>query len=384
MSNANRKSSTKKGGKSSRISPFSTEEDITNTDSGYTEDTHDTPMVMATVISSPSFPRSSSKEKLATKSLSNPMKASFRDKSSTFLYEPPPEDTLPPPVNIWPEALRQRVRNKLSKQPNIEAGKSFLTKNGWPSGLQEAVIKSCRKIPVRFYIVDDSGSMISNDGRRVMTHGGKSRLIGCTRWAELSGSVLFLAELSESFEVISEFRLVNGADPAIVGLEREGGVDTSLSFLRDAMSESPAGPTPLCAHIQAIVSNIEAIADILRERNQRAVVVIATDGESTDGDVAQALKPLIHLPVMVIVRLCTEEKTIIDYWNSIDQQLELDVDVLDDQLGDARQVAVANGWLTYAEPLHRLREFGASMKELDIIDEKTVSMEQMRLLVAYM
>eukprot|EP01031_Cornospumella_fuschlensis_P044471 gene44470-54386_t len=180
MSNNHRKSSIKKGGgrNSSRVSPFSTEDDISNTDSGYTEDMNDVPMVMATVVSAPSFPRSSSKEKLATKTLSNPMKASFRDKSSTLLHEPPPEDTLPPPISVWPEALRQRVRQKLSKSPNVESGKRFLTKHGWPSGLQEAVLKSCRKIPVRFYIVDDSGSMISNDGRRVMTQAGRSRLIG--------------------------------------------------------------------------------------------------------------------------------------------------------------------------------------------------------------
>jgi len=82
--------------------------------------------------------------------------------------------------------------------------------------------------------------------------------------------------------------------------------------------------------------------------------------------------------------LCTEEQNIIDYWNNIDQQLELDIDVLDDQLGDAKQVLEVNKWLTYGEPLHRIREFGASMKELDIIDEKTLAMEQMRLLAAYL
>lgn len=88
--------------------------------------------------------------------------------------------------------------------------------------------------------------------------------------------------------------------------------------------------------------------------------------------------------MIVIVRLCTEEKGIIDYWNNIDNQLELDIDVLDDQLGDAKQVREVNGWLTYGEALHRIREFGASMKELDIIDEKTVTMEQMRVLCSYM
>ena len=72
----------------------------------------------------------------------------------------------------------------------------------------------------------------------------------------------------------------------------------------------------------------------------------------------------------------------VDYWDSIDTQLELDIDVLDDQSGDARQILACNGWLTYGEPMHKLREFGASMKELDIIDESTLSSEQMRIMCA--
>ena len=86
--------------------------------------------------------------------------------------------------------------------------------------------------------------------------------------------------------------------------------------------------------------------------------------------------------MLVILRLCTEEASVIDYWNNIDNQLELDIDVIDDQLGDAKQVDQFNGWLTYGEPVHRLREFGASMKEMDIIDESTMSADQMRMICA--
>lgn len=82
--------------------------------------------------------------------------------------------------------------------------------------------------------------------------------------------------------------------------------------------------------------------------------------------------------------MCTQEAKIVEYWNNIDSQLEIDMDVIDDQLGEAQQILQYNGWLTYGEPLHRLREFGASMKEMDIIDESTVSSEQMCLLCKYM
>jgi len=97
-----------------------------------------------------------------------------------------------------------------------------------------------------------------------------------------------------------------------------------------------------------------------------------------------AVSSLLQLPVLVILRLCTEEQTVVDYWNNIDNQLELDIDVIDDQLGDAKQIVAVNGWMTYGEPMHRLREFGTVLKELDLIDESTLSSDQMRMLCAYM
>jgi hypothetical protein len=43
-----------------------------------------------------------------------------------------------------------------------------------------------------------------------------------------------------------------------------------------------------------------------------------------------------------------------------------------------------NSWLTYGEPLHRLREFGITVKELDLIDEAALTMEQMKAFCAFM
>ena len=61
----------------------------------------------------------------------------------------------------------------------------------------------------------------------------------------------------------------------------------------------------------------------LRSVGQKVVVVIATDGESSDGDIAAAMAPLKDLPVHVVIRLCTDDERICSYWNSIDQQLGL-------------------------------------------------------------
>ena len=103
----------------------------------------------------------------------------------------------------------------------------------------------------------------------------------------------FLGELSEELGVPSEFRLLNGSDPIIVGLGDDNG--KSLAFLKEVMSDSPAGPTPLCNHINAVVRSIQSIADVLRANNQKVTVMIATDGESSDGNVADALRPLTNV-----------------------------------------------------------------------------------------
>ena len=44
---------------------------------------------------------------------------------------------------------------------------------------------------------------------------------------------------------------------------------------------------------------IEALEVQLRRDGQKAVIVIFTDGESSDGNVATAMQPLRHLPVHV-------------------------------------------------------------------------------------
>ena len=114
---------------------------------------------------------------------------------------------------------------------------------------------------------------------------------------------------------MTEFRLLNGAAPLLIGTGDREVKDLFLSLL----DTSPDGGTPLCCHINAIVAAVGPIAGQLRAAGQRAVLTIFTDGESSDGDVAQSLRPLNGLPVTVVIRLCTDDERVVHYWNAIDK-----------------------------------------------------------------
>jgi hypothetical protein len=266
--------------------------------------------------------------------------------------------------------------------------REFLISQKWPSGLQDTFIANLQKIPIRFFICDNSGSMNTTDGHDIYEYDGQTKVRTCSRWKELSSSLQFHARVSHAGHIPSQFRLLNDysapfliGNPDIFGSKEEETENVS-DFLRLLTSHTPSGGTPLCYQINQVVRQITEIAPDLRANNQKACVIIATDGESTDGNIAQALKPLERLPAWVVIRLCTDEERIVNYWNNIDNDLELEIDVLDDLGGEAEEIAENNPWLTYGQPLHRIREFGIPVKELDLLDEKSLTLDQIRVFAA--
>jgi hypothetical protein len=54
--------------------------------------------------------------------------------------------------------------------------RNFLMTHNWPNGLQDCMIRCISKIPIRYIICDDSGSMTSGDGKRVITASGSGKI----------------------------------------------------------------------------------------------------------------------------------------------------------------------------------------------------------------
>ena len=194
----------------------------------------------------------------------------------------------------------------------------------------------------------------------------------CTRYQELANALKFHVGFAKAAAAPTEFRFLNSLPPIRIGFDpMNENTEGHENFMKQ-LEYNQGGGTPLCRHINEITRDIYSRADQLRANGQKACIIIATDGESSDGDVASALRPLKDLPVWVVIRLCTNEDRIVEYWNNVDKQVELTLDVLDDHQSEAREIYKANPFVTYGEPLHRMREFGVSIKALDFLDEKTI------------
>lgn len=54
--------------------------------------------------------------------------------------------------------------------------------------------------------------------------------------------------------------------------------------------------------------------------------------------VTETMRCLKNLPVWVVIRLCTNDNNMTQYWNGVDSEVELNMDVIDDPLGEAKEI----------------------------------------------
>ena len=272
-----------------------------------------------------------------------------------------------------------------------------LEDQGFTKGLIQSMIKNHDSFPLRIWIVDNSGSMSTGDGNRIIPTKSNTdvKLVKCSRWTELVETVEYHCQISALFELPTVFRLLN--DPGVSGghqqfsIAERGSehVPEDLRIAQQTLREtSPSGVTPLSQHILEIRANVMQLRDDLVSTGRKVVIVIATDGLPTDPygysndasrrEFQDSLRSLEGLPVWIVIRLCTDEDDVVDYYNNLDAQLELSLEVLDDFMSEAKEVTEHNPFINYTLPLHRIREMGFKHRLFDLLDERALSMDELR------
>ena len=280
----------------------------------------------------------------------------------------------------------------------IDARKiSLLMEQGFTRGLAESLRSNKLALPLSIWIVDNSGSMQHRDGHRIVETAKKSHIkfVECTRWAEMVQTVEYHAQMAGVLQSPTVFRLLNdpgrAAGPQQFSIAERGAqfIDEDLATAQQTMTNtSPGGVTPLVPHLKEIRQNILELEDKLRRDGSKVVVVLATDGLPSNNrgicdsavkrEFVEALRSLEGLPVWIVIRLCTDEDDVVEFWNSLDEQLELSLEVLDDFSAEGEEVHEQNPWLTYGLPLHRMREMGFHHRIFDLLDERKLVKDELR------
>lgn len=271
---------------------------------------------------------------------------------------------------------------------------SILLEQGFSRGLAKALVENAQSFDHRIWVVDNSGSMQIGDGHRVNNADGKITMVPVSRWEEIQDTVIYHSQMAAVLNSYTRFRLLN--DPGVnVGRQEFSvgqtgkDVEQEIRQARLVMTRAkPDGVTPLTDHIWEIQQEIRQMLPHLQRTGQRVAVILATDGLPTDsqgygGDeitnaFLNSLRALEGLPIWLVIRLCTDETEVTDFYNKLDGMLELSLEVLDDFLGESQEVQRCNPWLNYALPIHRCRELGYHDRLFDLIDERALTKKELR------
>ena len=216
--------------------------------------------------------------------------------------------------------------------------------------------------------------------------------VSCTRWDEAQDEVAFHAYSAGCLGVPTRFNVVNAPvnSPSCFSVAEQGpaAVQSELERAKMIMGQiQPTSPAnPLAHHLRQIRAMLVQMDPQLAREGKSVSVIVVTAGLPTDEhgrrgpavlqDFVHSLRSLEGSHVAVVVRLCTDDEPVLDFYNSLDVQLSntgLSYDVLDDFHGEALEIFLRNPWLNYALPLHRFRQYGFSVPVFDELDERPLT-----------
>ena len=243
---------------------------------------------------------------------------------------------------------------------------------------------------------------------------------GVSRWSELSQCIDFHTKMAERCWIPTKYWLVNEPEGNLpkrfnvawgerVNFKKES--ENAIKIVKCIRNQLNAHVIPLARQMKKIQSFLSREASRLKKSNQYVGVVICTQGEPTDAkgktgvdalkDFTESFSSLSNLPVKIIVRLCTDNDVLINFYNTLD--IHEKCDVLDDFWGEvsamfliwkilsaimqrlsppllfcvqSMEVYLHNPWLTYGIGIHRLREACLGTELMDDLDETSLSLDE--------
>jgi hypothetical protein len=274
---------------------------------------------------------------------------------------------------------------------------------GVPFGLSQLIGEEDKSIGLRIFLLDNSGSTSSYDGKYLDP--GSMKMVTCSRWQEIKMMALHQARYQILTGTPCEFVLLNpvsGRGNLQEGIDicsikpSQGNTEGQMATLDRMLGNvRPNGATPLAQSLRQIRQRMIFVHGHLARQGLRTVLVIATDGlptsqgytptDAAKTEVVQELRQLSNeLPVFLVIRLCTDEDSVVEYYNRIDEEEELPLEVIDDLESEAQEIKQqGNDWLIYSPMIHMIREGGTFMKLLDLLDERKLNALEVRLLAGH-
>uniref|UniRef100_A0A7S4UII3 VWFA domain-containing protein n=1 Tax=Alexandrium monilatum TaxID=311494 RepID=A0A7S4UII3_9DINO len=281
--------------------------------------------------------------------------------------------------------LRAPRASGRSRQARVKAYQAM----GAAWGLASMLADEDPHVALRVFILDNSGSTSQSDGHVLEKDSrGQFRSVQATRWEEICATALDQAAWNARGGVRTDFILLNppcpqdpaeGRDFVTVDPNRGNATEQVKVLAQVLRCNGPRGTTPLTQRLLQLDSRLQReVRD-----GRRIVLSIVTDGlptsphsgDCTDRDKNDFIAVLRRFTVafnsFVVIRLATDSDSTVEFYNKIDDELELPLDILDDLEGEAKEVnACGNGWLAYSPLIHRIREGGTMEKLFDLLDER--------------
>ena len=267
---------------------------------------------------------------------------------------------------------------------------------GFPAGSTACCSRSVQAFPIRFVVVDNSGSMNSGDGSRLMKDSqGNFKVLRATRWQELRHAHQperdprrrsARAPTSTCSTRHPSATPPGGGQYLSLCTDAYGFVDGRRRHRRPRASRpskglSPTGTTPPPSRLHQIINTINPVAEKdaaqrpegrRRHRDRRA----AQRQERLPPRAAAARR----LPVFPDRRLAPTTTTSSSTTRSTNRSSTRSRSSTT-RRARRREIRAVNPWLTYGQPLHLAREFGLHDKLYDILDEQPLLASQAKQLI---